>query len=77
LFGSGWTWLVKSDRGLEIVKTSNAGNPITEGKTPLLVCDIWEHAYYIDYRNGRAKYLEAFWQIINWQFVSESFHRPL
>ncbi|MDR1057196.1 MAG: superoxide dismutase [Coxiellaceae bacterium] len=73
LFGSGWVWLVKNDKGLEIVSTSNAGTPITTGQIPLLVCDVWEHAYYIDYRNARAKYLEAFWQIINWQFVSRNF----
>ena len=64
LFGSGWVWLVKNPDGtLAIVSTGNAGNPLTNKQTPLLVCDIWEHAYYIDYRNARAKYLEAFWQL--------------
>ncbi len=73
-FGSGWTWLVKNaDGSLEIVNTSNAGNPLTSGQTPLLTCDVWEHAYYIDYRNARPKYLEAFWEIVNWDFVAENF----
>lgn len=72
LFGSGWTWLVQNpDGSLQIVNTSNAGNPLTSDKTPLLTCDVWEHAYYIDYRNARAKYLEAFWQIVNWSFVEK------
>lgn len=73
LFGSGWVWLVKSAKGLEIISTGNAGNPLTTGQIPLLVCDVWEHAYYIDYRNARAKYLEAIWQIVNWKFVSQNF----
>lgn len=69
LFGSGWVWLVKENNKLTIVTTGNAGTPITTEQKPLLVCDVWEHAYYIDYRNARAKYLEAFWQVINWGFV--------
>ena len=73
-FGSGWTWLVKnSDGGVEIVNTSNAANPMTDGKTPLLTIDVWEHAYYIDYRNARPKYLESIWGIINWDFVARNF----
>ncbi|MHA7881008.1 MAG: superoxide dismutase [Saccharospirillum sp.] len=73
-FGSSWTWLVKnSDGSLDIVNTSNAGTPITEDKTPLLTVDLWEHAYYIDYRNARPKYLEAFWKLVNWEFAGENF----
>jgi len=70
-FGSGWAWLVRTPEGrLEVVGTSNAGNPLTEGKTPLLTCDVWEHAYYIDYRNARPKYVEAFWNLVNWDFAA-------
>jgi len=72
-FGSGWTWLVKNPDGtLEIVNTSNAANPMTDGKQPLLTCDVWEHAYYIDYRNARPKYIEAFWNLVNWDFVAQN-----
>ena len=72
-FGSGWAWLVKDKDGkLEIVSTSNAGNPITDGKKPLLTCDVWEHAYYIDDRNARPGYVEKFWDLVNWDFVSSN-----
>jgi len=71
-FGSGWAWLVKnSSGGLEIVATGNAGNPLTDGKTPLLVCDVWEHAYYIDYRNARPAYVAAWWSLVNWNQVAK------
>ena len=71
LFGSGWVWLIKNKEGkLEIVKTSNAGNPICEEKRPLLVCDVWEHAYYLDKQNKRAEYLEEFWKLVDWKKVS-------
>jgi superoxide dismutase, Fe-Mn family len=71
LFGSGWAWLVrKPDGGLAIQGTSNAGNPMTDGNAPLLTCDVWDHAYYIDYRNVRPKYVEAFWNIANWPFAA-------
>ena len=73
-FGSSWTWLVKkADGSLDIVNTSNAGTPITEGLTPLITVDLWEHAYYIDYRNARPKYLENFWALVNWEFASSNF----
>ncbi|PQJ95451.1 superoxide dismutase [Chromatium okenii] len=73
-FGSGWTWLVKNaDGSLEIFNTSNAGTPMTSGKTALLTVDVWEHAYYIDYRNARPKYLETIWDKINWAFVASNY----
>jgi Fe-Mn family superoxide dismutase len=72
-FGSGWTWLVKKDDHLAIENTSNAAMPFQDGKKPILTCDVWEHAYYIDYRNNRAAYVEAFWKIINWKFVENQF----
>ena len=73
-FGSGWTWLVKNaDGSLEIFNTSNAGTPMTSGKQALLTLDVWEHAYYIDYRNARPKYLETVWNIVNWDFVAANF----
>ncbi len=74
-FGSSWTWLVKTaDGSLDIVNTSNAGTPITEdGVVPLMTVDLWEHAYYIDYRNVRPEYLAGFWSLVNWEFASANF----
>ncbi len=72
-FGSGWAWLVKKpDGSLAVAQTGNAGNPMTGGDKPLLTCDVWEHAYYIDYRNARPKFVEAFWKLVNWDFVSKN-----
>ncbi len=73
-FGSGWTWLVKkSDGSVDIVNTSNAETPLTnDNLTPLMTVDVWEHAYYIDYRNARPKYLDAFWNVVNWDFVAKN-----
>jgi len=74
LFGSGWAWLVKTSAGkLEIVQTSNAGCPIRDGKMPLLTCDVWEHAYYLDKQNLRLKYIEDFWKVVDWKVISERF----
>ena len=70
-FGSGWAWLVqRPDGSLGLVSTPNAATPLTGSDTPLLTCDVWEHAYYIDYRNARPKYVEAFWNLVNWDFVA-------
>jgi len=75
-FGSGWTWLVKkADGSLDIVNTSNAATPITTADKPLFTCDVWEHAYYIDYRNARPKYLENFWNLVNWDFAAANLAR--
>ena len=72
-FGSGWTWLVQNNDGsLELLNTSNAGTALTSGKTPLLTCDVWEHAYYVDYRNARPQYVDAFWNLVNWEFVEKN-----
>ena len=70
-FGSGWAWLVqRPDGSLALVRTSHAAPPLTGDDTPLLTCDVWEHAYYVDYRNARPKYVEAFWNLVNWDFAA-------
>lgn len=72
-FGSGWAWLVMDDdRKLSIMATQNAGCPLREDRTPILTCDVWEHAYYIDYRNARANYIEAYWNLVNWDFAEKN-----
>jgi superoxide dismutase, Fe-Mn family len=74
LFGAGWAWLVKNNDGsLQIIQESNAGNPMKKGLKPLLTCDVWEHAYYIDYRNRRPDYIKSFWEIIDWSVISNRF----
>lgn len=74
LFGSGWAWLVKTAEGkLDIVQESNAGNPMRKGFTPILTCDVWEHAYYLDYQNKRPDFVEAFWKVVNWKVVETRF----
>ncbi len=74
LFGSGWAWLVKDASGaLKIMQTSNAANPMTDGLTPILTCDVWEHAYYLDYQNKRPDYIASFWKLIDWSVVGERF----
>jgi len=74
LFGSGWAWLVVDEKGeLEIVQTSNAANPMRNGKKPIMTCDVWEHAYYIDKKNARPAYIEDFWKIVDWKVISERF----
>lgn len=73
-FGSGWTWLIKNSNGtLAIRNTDDADTPLRHNQQPLLTCDVWEHAYYLDHRNDRAKYLEAFWRLVNWRFVERNF----
>ncbi len=71
LFGSGWTWLVLAEGQLQIINMADAGNPLTENLKPLLTCDVWEHAYYLDRQNERGKYLVAFWQLVNWEFLEK------
>ena len=74
LFGSGWSWLVKNpDGSLSVDQYKDAGCPLTDGKTPLLTCDVWEHAYYVDYRNARPKYVESLWGLLNWSFAAKNF----
>ncbi|HEX6004590.1 MAG TPA: superoxide dismutase [Burkholderiales bacterium] len=73
-FGSGWAWLVKNgDGSVAIESTSNAGTPLTTDRKPLLTCDVWEHAYYIDYRNRRPDYLNAFWNVVNWSYAADQY----
>jgi Fe-Mn family superoxide dismutase len=72
-FGSGWAWLVKDDSGLAIVSTPNQDSPISDGKTPLLGCDVWEHAYYLKYQNKRPEYIDAFWNVVNWDYVAQRY----
>lgn len=72
-FGSGWAWLVSDNGKLSIMSTANQDNPITEGKTPILGIDVWEHAYYLKYQNKRADYVKAFWQVVNWKEIEQSF----
>jgi len=74
LFGSGWSWLIKKPDGtLEIIQESNAGNPLKNGFIPLITCDVWEHAYYLDYQNKRPDYLQAFWNILDWGIIGKRF----
>lgn len=76
LFGSGWVWLVREPKGrLKVIKTENAKTPLSSHYVPLIVCDVWEHAYYIDYRNLRLKYLEEFWNHINWEFALRAYNK--
>lgn len=74
LFGSGWAWLVKDTQGkLKIVQTSNAANPMTDGLTPIMTCDVWEHAYYLDKQNARPAYIQDFWKVLDWKVISERY----
>lgn len=74
LFGSGWVWLSNDEEGkLQISQESNAGNPLTRGWKPLLTCDVWEHAYYLDYQNRRPDYIQAFWKLVDWSVVEKRF----
>ena len=76
LFGSGWTWLVEDGGKLRVVNTSNGDTPMRDGANVLLTCDVWEHAYYIDYRNARPQYVEAFWKLVDWDFVEQRLRQP-
>jgi superoxide dismutase, Fe-Mn family len=70
-FGSGWAWLVKDASGLAVISTPNQDSPISDGSTPLLGCDVWEHAYYLKYQNRRPEYIDAFWNVVNWDYVAQ------
>lgn len=72
-FGSGWAWLVKKDNGLAIVSTANQDNPLSEGMTPILGIDVWEHAYYLKYQNRRPEYVANWWNVVNWDAIAERF----
>jgi superoxide dismutase, Fe-Mn family len=72
-FGSGWSWLVHDGSGLALVSTANQDSPVSDGQTPLLGCDVWEHAYYLKYQNKRPDYIDAWWNVVNWDFVAERF----
>ncbi len=72
-FGSGWAWLIRDDSGLAVVSTPNQDSPISDGSLPLLGCDVWEHAYYLKYQNRRPEYIDAFWNVVNWDYVAERF----
>ena len=75
LFGSGWVWLVLNPKGqIEIIQKCNAGNPLRIGLIPLLTCDVWEHAYYLDYQNRRSDYIESFWKLINWDIIEKRYN---
>ena len=72
-FGSGWAWLAKDSSGLAVISTPNQDSPISDGTTPLLGCDVWEHAYYLKYQNKRPEYIDAYWNVVNWDYVAERF----
>jgi superoxide dismutase, Fe-Mn family len=72
-FGSGWSWLVHDGSGLAVVSTANQDSPVSDGQTPLLGCDVWEHAYYLKYQNKRPDYIDAWWNVVNWGYVAERF----
>ena len=72
-FGSGWAWLVRDGSGLAVVSTPNQDSPVSDGSNPLLGCDVWEHAYYLKYQNKRPDYIDAFWNVVNWDYVSKRF----